>query len=276
MGLLSALLIGLVQGLTEFLPVSSTAHMTLVGNWLGVTEKLGPQRWTAFMAVIQLGTLAAVLVYFSRDLWSIGTAFLSENVLAFRPFRQQSPDSRMGWGIVLGSIPIVLVGLLLKKLIESGLPKQTAVIAGALIFFALLLWLAEAVSRQNRDLSAMRLSDAIVMGLGQVLSLVPGASRSGTTLTAGLLAGLTRPAAARFSFLLSVPAVLGSGLFEFKESLPHLDRQMAISYGVAGTGAFASGLLAIGFLLRYLARHATTPFVVYRIVLGVLLLITSL
>ncbi|HNX98122.1 MAG TPA: undecaprenyl-diphosphatase UppP [Candidatus Aminicenantes bacterium] len=273
MSFLSALLIGLVQGLTEFLPVSSTAHMTLLGNWLGVTDKLGPQRWTAFMAVIQLGTLAAVLVYFSRDLWGIGTSFLTENILSPRPFRQQSPDSRMGWGIILGSIPIVLVGLLLKKLIEGGLPKQTAVIAGALIFFALLLWLAEAVSRQGRDLTSFRLVDAIVMGLGQVFSLIPGASRSGTTLTAGLLAGLARPAAARFSFLLSVPAVLGSGLFEFKESLPYLDRQLGMAYGVAGVSAFASGLLAIGFLLRFLSRHPVTPFVLYRLALGALLLL---
>ncbi|MFN8360267.1 MAG: undecaprenyl-diphosphatase UppP [Candidatus Kapaibacterium sp.] len=274
MSILHSLLLGIIQGLTEFLPVSSTAHLTIAGKLLGLISPEHPEQWTAFVAVIQLGTLAAVLLYFAKDISSITATFLRENLGSGRlPIKQQSLNARMGWMIGLGSIPIVVIGLGLKKIIEGNLTKDLSVISFSLIGLAIILAIAERVASFKKDINAISWWDAIVVGCAQSLALIPGASRSGTTITAGLFLGMNRETAARFSFLLSIPAVLGSGLLELKHSLGFITSADALALVVASVAAFISGYLSIAFLLKFLRTKSTLVFVVYRIALGVLLLI---
>jgi undecaprenyl-diphosphatase len=266
--ILNAVLLGLVQGLTEFLPISSTAHLTLAGRALGLIDPQHPEQWTAFMAVIQLGTLLAVLAYFRRDLLSICGAFVRENVRR-TPFRDQSNPSRMGWFIIMGTIPIVVIGLALKGVLEGMLTKNLMVIGSSLIGLAIVLEIAERVAKFRRPIELVNTGDAVSIGCAQVLALIPGASRSGTTITAGLFRGLTREAAARFSFLLSIPAVGASGLLELVHSLKYLTPSGAVSMVVATVVAGVSGYWSIAFLLRYLRTRTTRLFVIYRLLLGV-------
>jgi undecaprenyl-diphosphatase len=275
---LHAILLGIVQGLTEFLPVSSSAHLTLAGTALGLISREHPEQWTAFVAVVQLGTLAAVLLYFGRDILRIAQAFLRENVLQRTPFGAQTLDSRMGWYVIVGSLPIATIGLALKKIIEGDLTKNLTVIAVGLIVFSLILALAERMASLRRDLNDLSWRDAVLIGVAQVLALMPGPSRSGTTITAGLFLGLKRDVAARFSFLLSIPAVFGSGLLELR----HVDWSLLrggaanaasatldpVAVAVATLVAGISGYASIAFLLRYLGSHTTMVFIVYRILLG--------
>lgn len=269
-----AILLGLVQGLTEFIPISSTAHLTLAGKTIGVIDPNHPQQWTAFIAVIQLGTLLAVFIYFWSDILSIIRGFVLANLALIRKqpveeiHRQQS---RLGWFVIIGSIPIATIGLALKDVIEGQLTKNLWVIAGSLIGLALLLAIAEMVASQKRDMKTLRLSDAIAVGLAQVFALIPGSSRSGTTITGGLFAGIQREAAARFSFLLSIPAIGASGLLEFREVLRSHDAEWTPII-VASIVAAVSGYLSIAFLLKFLQKHTTFIFVIYRIALGVLLI----
>ena len=281
MSLLHAILLGLIQGLTEFLPISSTAHLTLAGKLLG--EVKNDQQWTAFIAVIQLGTLFAVIIYFWSDIMEIIQGFVKAN-LALVNKRPVTPSQRdhawLGWLIIIGSLPIAIFGLLLKRVIEGPLTKDLRVIAGSLIGLAIVLSIAELVGKQRRDMRYVRLSDAIAVGFAQVLALIPGSSRSGTTITAGLFSGLKREAAARFSFLLSIPAVAASGLLELPKALRPVAADHAIAAAapdwtaiiVATIVAGISGYLSIAFLLRYLQRHTTFVFVGYRIALGLLLI----
>ncbi len=270
---LDSILLGIIQGITEFLPVSSTAHLTLFGKMLGTISADHPEQWTAYIAVIQLGTLLSVLVYFANDIWEIIRYFLADNILHFKKFTHQSEPSKLGWYIILGTIPIVIIGLLLKKVIEGSLTKSILIIAISLILWGILLGVAEAKAKQVRDMKQLNLKDALWIGLGQVFSLIPGSSRSGTTLTFGMFAGLKRDAVAKFSFLLSIPAVLASGLLELKESLPFLDKSLAVSYGIGIVFAFISGIFAIDTLLKFLKTKTTYPFVWYRVALGTLLLV---
>lgn len=269
-----AILLGLVQGLTEFIPISSTAHLTLAGKTIGVIDPNHPQQWTAFIAVIQLGTLLAVFIYFWSDIISIIKGFVIANLALIRKqpveeiHRQQS---RLGWFVIIGSIPIATIGLALKDVIEGQLTKNLWVIAASLIGLALLLAIAEMVASQKRDMKTLRLSDALAVGLAQVFALVPGSSRSGTTITGGLFAGIQREAAARFSFLLSIPAIGASGLLEFREVLRSHDAEWTPII-VASIVAAISGYLSIAFLLKFLQKHTTFIFVIYRIALGVLLI----
>lgn len=274
MSLLYAALLGIVQGLTEFLPISSTAHMTFLGHWLGLIDPAHPERWTAAMAVWQLGTLAAVLVYFHRDILAIVSAFFGDNLPRPRPWRAQRPASRLGWAIIVGTLPIVVLGLSLKKVIEGPLTKSLGFIAASMIVFALLLAVAEKTAAHRREMDSITLGDALAAGFGQACALIPGASRSGTTLTAALWCGLQRADAARFSFLLSIPAVLASAVLEFRAALAYLDRSLLLAYGVGIVCAFVSGWLAIAFLLRFLRRRSTMPFVIYRLLVGAALLVT--
>jgi undecaprenyl-diphosphatase len=269
-----AVLLGIIQGLTEFIPISSTAHLTIAGKMLGLIRQDAPEQWTAFLAVIQIGTLIAVLVYFRSDIISITRGFILANLarLRNRPVEQATMVySRLGWLIIIGSVPIAIVGLAFKDLIEGELTKNLWVISSSLIGLALLLIFAELVARQKRDLQNLKITDAIVVGVAQCFALIPGSSRSGTTITGGLFSGLTREASARFSFLLSIPAVAASGLLE----LPTAVRSVSIDWVSLLTATIVSavsGYLSIAFLLRFLQKHTTYVFAAYRIGLGLLII----
>ena len=265
MDALQAIVLGIVQGLTEFLPISSTAHLRIVPAFAGWEDP-----GAAFTAVVQLGTMVAVLLYFREDLLRIGLAWL-------RSLRDASLrrtlDARLGWYILLGTIPIGIFGLIFKDQIENG-ARDLYLISIALIVFGLVLLAAEEVGRKDRPIEDINRTDGIVIGVFQALALVPGVSRSGATISAGLFRGFDRPSAARYSFLLSLPAVVLSGLFELKSIVDGSEHVHtgAGSLIIATILAFVVGYWSIAFLLRYVARHSTIVFVVYRVALGVLVL----
>ncbi len=274
MNILEAIILGLLQGLSEFIPISSTAHLTIAGNLLGIIDVSHPEQWTAFIATIQLGTLFAVLLFFSKEIKEIPIAFFKENLNTNRlSIKNQSDNSKLGWLIIIGSIPIAVIGLALKDIVEGSLTKDLSVIAFSLIVLALILALSEKVANHKRDLKSINIIDSIIIGLSQCLALIPGASRSGTTITAGLFLGIKREAAAKFSFLLSIPAVLASGLLEFYHSLNFISNTDLINLSVATLVSAVSGYFAIAFLLKYLKTHSTYLFVYYRIILGILIFI---
>jgi undecaprenyl-diphosphatase len=272
LSIIEAIVLGIIQGLTEFLPISSTGHLTVAGKLMGLISDFHPERWTSFIAVIQLGTLLAILVYFWNDLWRIFIEFIKENFITRRKIKEQSFDSRMGWYIIIGSIPVVIIGLGFKDVIEGNLTKNLYVISASLIVLGIILALAERVGKFSKDLKSIRWYDALIVGFAQSLALVPGSSRSGTTITAGLFLGFKRETAARFSFLLSVPAILGSGLYQFYESLEYIDTDGIIVLIVATLASAVSGYLTIAFLLSYLRKHSTYLFVFYRIIIGIVIL----
>jgi undecaprenyl-diphosphatase len=265
---LEAIILGITQGLTEFLPISSTAHLRIVPAFAGWEDP-----GAAFTAVTQLGTMAAVLLYFREDLSRIARAW-------YRSLRDPSVrhelDARIGWYIVIGTIPIGIFGLVFKDEIENG-ARDLYLIGTALILLGLLLLAAERVAKHDRPLEKITTRDGIVIGMAQALALVPGVSRSGATLTAGLFLGFDRPSAARYSFLLSVPAVVLSGLFEFASILEGEDGEHVGlgSLAIATFLAFVVGYASIAFLLRFLAHHSTLVFVVYRVALGAIVLILA-
>jgi undecaprenyl-diphosphatase len=269
--LFEAFILGIVQGLTEFLPISSSAHLRIVPALLGWNDP-----GAAFTAVIQIGTLAAVLAYFRRDIVRIGRAW---TLGLLRGGPAEDFDARLGWMMIVGTVPIVVCGLLFQQAIETTL-RSLYVVAAALVVLALLLALAEVfvhlrvrARKRPRQLAEITWSDACVTGLAQALALVPGSSRSGVTITAGLFAGLSRETAARFSFLLSLPSVLAAGVYELysaRESLLASSQDVAALL-VATLAALASGYAAIAFLLYYLRTHTTYVFVVYRLLVGGLL-----
>ncbi len=266
-----AVLLGIVQGATEFLPISSTAHLTLSGKVLGLINPAHPEAWTAFIAVMQLGTLAAVVVYFWRDIVAMATALLRDLRAHGLRFASYSADSRLALAIIVGTVPVVLIGFAFKHVIEGVLTKTTAVMAASLIGLALLLWLAERVSRHTRTAAELTWFDALIIGAAQALALIPGSSRSGTTLTAGLFLGLRRDDAARFSFLLSIPAVFASGVFEMTRIDPSVFELGVGNLIIATIVSGVAGYAAIAWLLRYLRSHSTMIFVWYRLALGLLL-----
>ena len=276
MNLLHAILLGIIQGLTEFLPISSTAHLTLAGKLLGLIDPQHPELWTEFIAVIQLGTLAAVVVYFFRDVMTMVTSFVSDVRQKGIAVSQYSEKSWMGLYIVLGTLPVAFLGLSLKNIVEGMFTKSTLVIVASLVALAALLWLAEKVAQHSRILGQIRWWDALVVGCAQALALIPGSSRSGTTITAGLFLGLTREAAARFSFLLSIPAVLASGIYEMSKIQLHHFEFGVVNLIVATLVSFVSGYAAIAWLLKYLMRNTTMVFVWYRFGLGIFLTILLL
>lgn len=265
MSALAAIVLGIVQGLTEFLPISSSAHLRIVPALYG-----GNDPGAAFTAIVQLGTMLAVLIYFRQDLWRIGSAWLG--ALRDRS-RQAELEVRMGWYLIIATIPISVLGLAFKDAIETK-ARNLTLIACALIVLAVVLYVADRVGRRVRTIENLQLRDGVVMGLAQALALIPGVSRSGATITAGLFLGLDRPAAARFSFLLSIPAVVLSGLFELKGVVTgeHGTDVGTGSLILATVAAFVVGYASIAFLLRYLINHTFTIFVIYRIALGVLVL----
>lgn len=272
MSIIEAIIIGLVQGLSEFIPISSTAHMTIAGKLMNVIKDTNPEQWTAFIATVQLGTLAAVFVYFWKDIKKIFIAFMSENLIKRNSYNQQSMDSKLGWYIVVGSIPIAVIGLAFKDFIRSSFTKDPIVIGMSLICFALLLWVAEIIYKEKSNMESIGWKETLAMGFGQVFALIPGASRSGTTITAGLFTGLNRESAAKFSFLLSIPAVFASGLLEFFHATTYLTKDMYVTILIATVVAGISGYFSIAFLLNYLRKNTTKLFIFYRIALGAILL----
>jgi undecaprenyl-diphosphatase len=277
MTLLQALILGIIQGLTEFIPISSTAHLTMAATWLGVIHPEHPEQWTAFMATIQLGTLAAVLAYFRRDVLQMTVAFFTEVIQPWRkPPSQWSDQARLTVLVILGTVPIVVIGVVLKKFIEGAFTKDLHVIGVGLILIALALWWAEKRGSFERGVKDLRIHDALAIGLAQVLALIPGASRSGSTIMAGLFRGLRREDAARFSFLLSIPAIMGAGILAFVGELKHITWSEGVLVLAVATGAsLITGYASIAFLLRFLRTKSTGVFVVYRLAVGALLLMVA-
>lgn len=280
MTILQAIVLGIVQGLTEFIPVSSTAHLVFAARavelYAGVDKSLQAEQTTATIAVIQLGTLLAVLVYFAGDIVKILQAFLRDHITLLSGRTGTGPklsrNAWLGWLVIIGSLPVGIVGLLFKKQIEGTFTKNLWVIATMMIVIALALTVAELVGRRNRDMEKLGIGDALAVGCAQVLALIPGSSRSGSTIMAGLFAGETRETAARFSFLLSIPAIAASGLLELKEAVTKLPHE---SYGALAVATVVSGVVgyaSIWFLLHYLRRHSTGVFIVYRLIVGGLIL----
>jgi undecaprenyl-diphosphatase len=279
LSLIEAIILGIVQGVTEFLPISSTGHLTLAGklmDLIGTPNHLisidNPEHWTAFMAVIQLGTLAAVLIYFLKDIINIIRSFFKENLKERKSFANQSTDSRLGWLIIIGTIPVVIIGLSFKHLIEGNLTKNLWVISCSLIVLAVILFIAERTAKFKKEIKDITIKDALIIGLAQSCALIPGSSRSGTTITGGLFMGLKRESAARFSFLLSIPAVFASGMLELKESLPYIHGEMLLNLVVSTLVAGICGYLTIDFLLKFLKKNTTYVFIAYRIILGLIIL----
>lgn len=262
-----AVILGIVQGLTEFLPVSSTAHLRIMPSLL---------RWedpgTAFSAVIQIGTVFSVILYFWKDLKEIYGAMFSEMIFERKV---SSKNGKLGLWILFGTIPICIFGLLFKKPIEEGMVRDLNIVSFYLIFFGILLLISEIIAKQNRKISDINALDILLIGLAQVFALIPGVSRAAVTLLAGLMLGFKRADAARFSFLLSVPAILASGSLELYTLFSLADMHTISLHWMTMLGgilsAFIFGYFAIDFLLKFLQVNKTHVFVVYRVLLGVLI-----
>ncbi len=263
MGWFEAAILGLVQGLTEFLPISSSAHIRVVSAFAG-----WPDPGATFTAITQLGTEAAVLIYFRKDIVRIVRAWTRS---LFQPESRKDPDAKLGWYVILGTIPIAVLGLLLQDTI-AGAFRDLRLTALMLIGFALILAFADRAATNRRSLPDLGARGALVFGLAQAFALIPGVSRSGSTIAAGLLMDFRREEAARYSFLLAIPAVLASGGLE----LTKISESGPVGLGataVATIVSFGVGYVVIAWLMRYLTTNRFTPFIVYRIALGVLLLI---
>jgi undecaprenyl-diphosphatase len=266
MQFIEAIILGLVQGLTEFLPISSSAHLRIVGEFLPSAQDPG----ATFTAITQIGTEAAVLLYFWSTIVRI-IARWAQSLAGKVP--RNDPDARMGWLIILGTIPIGVLGFLFQDVIRNTF-RNLWLVAIVLIVFGLLLGAADRWGRRTRELSDLTYPHGVALGFAQALALIPGVSRSGATTTLGLALGYTRPAAAEYAFLLAVPAVFGSGLYELLQSF----EEPGGPYGFAETAvatvvAFGVGLAVIAFLMRYLKRGSFLPFVIYRVLLGALLIV---
>jgi undecaprenyl-diphosphatase len=258
---LEVLVLGVVQGLTEFLPISSSAHLRIVSGVF-----FGNDPGAAFTAVSQLGTEAAVIVYFARDLWALIVAWFRGLTDAEA---RSDPNYKLAWLVIVGTIPIAVLGVLFKHQIET-VARNLWLIATTMVVFGVLLGLAERFGRQRIELKQIKPADGVILGFAQALALIPGVSRSGGTITAGLFLGLTRTAAVRYSFLLAIPAVVAAGLF----TLPDIgagDGPSPVQMAVATVIAFVIGYAVIAWLLRYVARHSVYLFVWYRLALGALL-----
>jgi undecaprenyl-diphosphatase len=265
MSIIEAIVLGLVQGLTEFIPVSSTAHLLIVPVLLGWGDP-----GAAASAVIQFGTWIAALIYFARDIIRLIAGFF-RGLISRRPLADT--DSREAWLVIIGTIPIGILGLALKKHIESTF-RGLWVVTTMVIVVAILLELAEMYARRRppRTFEQLNVTDAVAIGFGQCLALIPGSSRSGSTIMAALFRGVDRPTAARYSFLLSIPAVGAAGFLELFKERHHLGELGWTSIIVAIVVAFISGYASIWFLLRYLKTHTTSIFVYYRLALGAVMI----
>lgn len=274
MEFLEAIILGLLQGLTEFLPISSSAHLRIFGDLAGWGDP-----GATFTAITQLGTELAVLIYFSKDITCIirkwFRSFGARGGAHSAGIQKGDPDVRLGWIIIIGTVPIVLAGFFLQEYIRTSL-RSLWITAIVLIVFGILLGLADRLGRRTKTVADVTYRDGILIGFAQMLALVPGVSRSGASTSAGLVLGYDRPSAARFSFLLAVPAVFGSGLYETYTALTceaGVDAGCGTGYGTfetiaATVVAFGVGLAVIAFLMRWISTRSFLPFVVYRILLG--------
>ncbi|MFS3129136.1 undecaprenyl-diphosphate phosphatase [Nocardioides sp. Bht2] len=261
---LKAVFLGVLQGLTEFLPISSSAHLRIFPELFGWGDP-----GAAFTAVIQIGTELAVLIYFRKDIWRIATMWLRSLVRA--EYRGHA-DARMGWYIIIGSLPIVVLGVLLKDIIEKDF-RNLWVIGTALIVLGVILGIADRTSRSNKTMKDVGVREALLLGGAQAAALIPGVSRSGATISMGRFLGFDREAATRFAFLLAIPAVVGAGLFELKE-IPNGHNDFGWGPTLTATVvSFIVGYAAIAWLLRYVSTKSYTPFVIYRVALGAFVLV---
>lgn len=276
MNIFEAILLGIIQGFTEFLPISSTGHLTVAGKLMSLISAEAPEQWTSFIAVIQLGTMVSILIYFWKDLWNITRDFFKENLKEKKTFKSQGYNSRTGWLIIIGTVPVVIIGIVFKDLIEGSLTKNLFVISGSLIGLAVILGIAEKTAGFKKEINDISIFDSILIGIAQALALIPGSSRSGTTITGGLFVGLKREAAARFSFMLSVPAIFASGVLQLYEALQFIDSSMTVNLVVSTIISGISGYAAIDFLLKYLRKNTTFLFIYYRIALGILIIVLIL
>jgi undecaprenyl-diphosphatase len=266
-----AVILGIVQGLTEFLPISSSAHVQIAQQLLGLGAMPKPQL-TAFIATIQLGTEAAVLIYFWKDITRIVRAFFGSLFNKSVQNQDQKRDAKLGWLIIVGSVPVVVVGLIFKDAIENQL-RSLWVIAFTLIIFGIVLGIADFYGKRQKSIEQLTTRHGILFGLGQALAVIPGVSRSGGTISVGLFLGYSRQAAARYSFLLAIPAVIASGLYEFIKTANDLDQSLLIATAVATIVSFAVGFSVIVGLLKYLSKGSFMPFVIWRVAVGTLLII---
>ena len=260
---LQIVVLAIVQGLTEFLPISSSGHLILSPYLFGFADQ-----GLAFDVAVHLGSLTAVLAYFRNDVWQIATGWLR----SLGPGRTATRESRLGWAIIVATLPVVLAGLAFKSLVEGDLRAPWVIAATTVVFGLLLGWVDLRASRQ-RDVGEITIRDALIIGASQVLALIPGTSRSGITMTAGLWLGLTRAAASRFSFLLSIPTILASSVLVTRDLV---QSESAVDWSALGLGVLLSGItayLAISFFLRFIERIGMWPFVIYRLLLGVAIIL---
>ncbi|MGL4610859.1 MAG: undecaprenyl-diphosphate phosphatase [Trueperaceae bacterium] len=255
-----AVILGIVQGLTEFLPISSSGHLRIVPALFGWDDP-----GAAFTAVTQLGTMAAILIYYRNDIWRITNVWLRS---LSNPELRQNLDARMGWYVICGTIPIVILGLVFQNQIES-VARDLRLIAANLIILGIILLIADQRGRNHKKLENLSFFDAMMYGFAQAVALIPGVSRSGATMTAGLFLGYDRASAARYSFLLSIPAVVASGVFQIGD-IGKGDGAGLAATAIATLLAFISGYASIAWLMRYVSNNSFFPFVVYRVILGVL------
>jgi undecaprenyl-diphosphatase len=260
MSFLEAVLLGLIQGLTEFLPISSSAHLQIATTLLQL--ELSKPQLTAFIATVQLGTELAVLIYFAKDIWRILKAWFATG---FK--REKTADAKLGWFVLIGTLPVVVVGLLFKDSIENEL-RSLQVAGFMLIIFGVVLLIADRIGQKSKPIEELTTKSAIFFGLGQMLAVIPGVSRSGGTISAGLFMGFTRKAAARYSFLLAVPAVIASGVYQFAKTYQDLPSDLMLGTAVATVVSFVVGFAVIAGLLKYLDRGSFLPFVIWRVAVG--------
>ena len=265
MSLIEAIILGVIEGVTEFLPISSTGHLTIAEKLMGYD--INAPDITAFTAIIQIGAIAASLVYFRKDIYRIASAWL----VGLADKKKRGFDYKFGWYIIFGSLPIAFVGLILRHHIETTLRSLWFVVAG-LIVWSLVLWVADRKATQRRGEKDLRLRDTIAIGLTQCIALIPGVSRSGATISAGLFAGIDRVTATRLSFFLGIPALVSAGILQLVTRADDIGNGVGWSATIAGIiSSFIVGYMTIAWLLRFVAGHSFSLFIWYRLALGVVI-----
>jgi len=266
-----SIILGIIQGLTEFLPISSSAHIRIAGEFLGSAKDPGAR----FTAITQIGTELAVLIFFRKDIARIASAWIRQVILRKKLIGDEKGQARMGWLIIIGSVPIVVLGVLGKNVIENNF-RSLWLIASTLIIFGVILGIADRFGKKNLELTSLNAPHGILYGLAQAMALIPGVSRSGATIAMGRYLGYSRDAALRYSFLLALPAVFGSGLYQLKDALSSTAAPNVFTLSqtlVATVIAFVIGYVVIAWLLKFVASKSFMPFIIYRILLGVIVLI---
>jgi len=268
MGILEAVLLGIIEGVTEFLPISSTGHLAIAEKLLGLS--INSSDITAFTAIIQTGAVLATLIYFRQDIWQIARAWLGG---LFGGSKAGGKDYKFGWAVIIGSIPIGIVGLVFKHQIEHGV-RSLWIIAGALISWSAVMWLADKTAKQNRHESNVSWKDTLFIGAVQCLALIPGVSRSGATVSAGLFKGFDRVAVTRLSFFLAIPALLAAGALEAVTQAGNISSGVGWTATIVATvTTFIAAYVSIAWLLKYISKHSFSVFIIYRLVVGSLLLV---